>query len=303
MATVFRIKLDGAQVVPGVDTPYTGIGIAIFDPKKGSLTYSINFKGLDFGSYIGQPSTPAAADDVTGLHLHDADRGANGPIVLDWVENGHFDVIAPGNRAWTVVGGWDKGDADNSVGHYASMLENAVSGEDLPLYGDIHTVGNPDGEIRGQFVTLSTEGRDVVKGTEGADTLPGLGGNDRIEGFRGADTLIGGNGNDKLQGGRGADIFLFADKLDGLKNVDRIVDFTGKDTIWLDASVFKAIPEGELKAKYFHDGGVPQDPDDHILLYGRKLVYDENGSGVGGATVFAKVSKGADIDAHDFIVV
>jgi len=34
MATVFRIKLDGVQ-----------------NSAKGALAYSINFKGLDFGSF------------------------------------------------------------------------------------------------------------------------------------------------------------------------------------------------------------------------------------------------------------
>jgi len=302
MATVFRIKLDGAQVVPGVDTPYTGVGIAIFDAKRGTLSYSINFKGLDFGSYIGQPSTPASADDVSGLHFHNAARGANGALILDWTENKDFRVEAPGNRAWTVLGEWEKADAGNSIGQYAPMMKNAVAGEDIPIYADIHTVGNPDGEIRGQFVTLSTERAEVVRGTKADDVLPGLGGGDRIEGRRGSDLIGGDKGNDILAGGQGGDTFLFSTRLDAEKNVDRILDFRGKDVIWLDSSVFKKLPLKELHAKNFYEGDGAHDADDRIIVDGRTLIYDRNGDKRGGDTAFAKVDKGADFGPEDFFV-
>jgi hypothetical protein len=85
MSTAFRISLDGAQQVPGVVTAVSGLGTAVFDTATSSLSITINIQGLDWGPFLGQPSqTPGTADDVNGVDIHNAARGANGGIVLDW---------------------------------------------------------------------------------------------------------------------------------------------------------------------------------------------------------------------------
>ncbi len=77
-------------------------------------------------------------------------------------------------------------------------------------------------------------GNDLLKGLTGNDYLQGGSGRDTIEGGAGRDTLNGGTGNDILRGGSGADIFVFYDR----SGVDRIVDFTRQDQIYLDSDLW-----------------------------------------------------------------
>jgi Ca2+-binding RTX toxin-like protein len=48
-------------------------------------------------------------------------------------------------------------------------------------------------------------GPNILRGTNGADSLLGKGGKDGLFGLRGADTLLGGTGNDLARGDRGSD--------------------------------------------------------------------------------------------------
>ena len=94
-STAFRISVDGAQQVPGVISGATGLGTAIFDGATSSMSITINVQGLDWGALLGQPSqTASPLDDVNGAHIHNAPRGENGPIVLDWVGGGDADDLA-----------------------------------------------------------------------------------------------------------------------------------------------------------------------------------------------------------------
>ena len=95
MSTAFRISLDGAQQVPVVMSSATGLGVAIFDSATTSLNVTVHVKGMDWGPLLGQPSeTPSVLDDVNGVHIHNAARGANGGIVLDWPGGGDADDFA-----------------------------------------------------------------------------------------------------------------------------------------------------------------------------------------------------------------
>ena len=68
-----------------------------------------------------------------------------------------------------------------------------------------------------------------VTGNSGANTLLGLDGNDTLSGGGGVDTLTGGRGNDRMAGGAGADTFILTADSIGLKEKDRISDFSNGD--------------------------------------------------------------------------
>jgi serralysin len=108
MSRAYRISLNGAQQVPSVSTMASGLGTAIFDSASSSMSIFIRIQGLDWGPLLGQAAqTPDTADDVTGVHIHNAARGANGDIVLDWPGGGDADdffvsgVLADGSRFLT----------------------------------------------------------------------------------------------------------------------------------------------------------------------------------------------------------
>jgi Ca2+-binding RTX toxin-like protein len=153
-------------------------------------------------------------------------------------------------------------------------------------------------------------------GTPGSNTGDAAGDSyDSIEGLRGsryADTLVGddgdnviagGGGLDTVTGGLGADTFLFDQALkDG--NVATLTDLTaGVDTIALALAIFSAAgPAGTLNANAFRIGSKALDADDRIIYNDvtGALLYDSNGSGGGGAHVFANVGAGLALTAADF---
>ena len=306
MSTAFRITLQGAQEVPPVATTASGHGTAVFDSKTESLAYTIYVSGVDFGLFTGGAAqTPAdLGDDVNGAHFHNAVRGAEGPIILDWLpDDDDFTATLQTDGSWKIEGLWEAGEDGNSIAAFVNAFNNAGVGADIPLYANIHTVDNGGGEIRGQLVGLSTEGVDTVDGTAEDDILPGFGGNDKINGLAGDDWIDGGKGNDKLTGGPGDDTFVFSTKLHAAKNADKVLDFSDGDVFHLDDAVFKKLKPGALKEKAFYEGDGAHDGNDRIIYDGKKLIYDKNGDEKGGEVLFAKVDKGLDLSTDDFFVV
>ena len=116
-----------------------------------------------------------------------------------------------------------------------------------------------------------------LTGNDGANRLSGAGGHDQLDGF---------GGSDILSGGRGADSFNFTTTLDGVFNEDRIAGFnTIEDTIRIDDTVFTDIDAtGRLNASAFRSGVAAADSTDRIIYDPDTgaLIFDANGSGVGG---------------------
>ena len=70
----------------------------------------------------------------------------------------------------------------------------------------------------GTVLTIEAgEGRDVIAGTNGADTLRGGEGSDSILGFAGDDTIDGGGGSDDIDGQEGADTITGGDGFDEVR--------------------------------------------------------------------------------------
>ena len=122
--TDYRARLSGANEVPPVFTTATGHITASLDGAE--LTLSGSFEGLE------SPVEPIAE---TGVHIHAGFAGQNGGVEV---------VLTP-----ELSDGDTAGDIDETItltGEQLNMLENRR------LYINIHTEGNPAGELRGQLV-------------------------------------------------------------------------------------------------------------------------------------------------------
>ncbi|MCV2891401.1 CHRD domain-containing protein [Ruegeria aquimaris] len=196
------MSLDGLQQVPGVTSTATGYGYALYENTGFSETlwYRIFLSGLDY-SLILPASGPFPADindDVTGIHFHSGARGANGNVVFNILNEDPDDLnLSESGGVLLIEGQWEALDpASLPLDFFSVQLGNAIVGNDAELYVNVHTTGNPAGEIRGQFVTLSDEEANTITGTPELDYLYGLGGDDTLEGLAGPDLLDGGEGSD-----------------------------------------------------------------------------------------------------------
>ena len=106
--------------------------------------------------------------------------------------------------------------------------------------------------------------------------------------------------SDRLSGGGSRDAFVFDSAL-GAGNVDRITDFSPRDTIRLSHVVFTAIG-ATLDAAEFHVGAHAADGDDHII-YDRAtgaLAYDPDGAGGTAEVEFAHARQRAPAEPRGF---
>jgi CHRD domain len=115
----FKVKLDGAQQVPPVQTEGTGTADLTYDPATKVLTWNVTFSGL---------SGPA-----TMAHFHGpAPAGKNAGVEI-WISTkGKTEAPSPLKGQATLT---DAQAADLMAGN---------------LYINVHTAKNPNGEIRGQ---------------------------------------------------------------------------------------------------------------------------------------------------------
>ena len=127
-----------------------------------AVDYEITIEGLDFSAFVDDaPATGDPDDDVLGFHIHNAARGIAGgisfgiigsqsaPFATDTTDDSDQSIIVSGDQV-VIQGSWDA-DEGTSPDEFASSLLNADSGDDVPLYLNIHTTGNQGGEIRGQI--------------------------------------------------------------------------------------------------------------------------------------------------------
>ena len=124
----FGFNLTGSEEVPPVQTIATGMAeISAYTVAGDSITYSVNATNIK---------------DVTAGHIHFGKQGKNGPIVFTM-----FNYDPPRNEVLetgTIT-------ADKLEGPMAGkrVFDVALAGSNGSLYMNIHTVENPNGEIRG----------------------------------------------------------------------------------------------------------------------------------------------------------
>jgi hypothetical protein len=118
----YRASLDGLQESPPVVTSASGSGIVSIDRDHSNAHFMIVANGL----------TP------TGAHFHKGIAGQNGGVLYDltpvWMNNAAY-------------GYWRNSDAT------PFLPMNAVQFRSDSIYINVHTVANPNGEIRGQVLS------------------------------------------------------------------------------------------------------------------------------------------------------
>lgn len=125
VTTRFRAELSGANQVPPVST--TASGLATFTVTDGVVAYRIDAFDLE---------------DATAAHIHSGSASENGPIVVPL-----FAVEPPVTLQQGVLVNGEFTAADVTELTFDELLDIMRSGD---AYVDVHTTGNPAGEIRGQ---------------------------------------------------------------------------------------------------------------------------------------------------------
>jgi hypothetical protein len=141
IGTEFLAVLDGSQVVPPVDTD--GRGAAFFSVRQENDAGVV--RPLEMRFYV----IAARLQRVTQVQIHLGWRGTNGPAVADLLHNDQ----APTYEVFTVEGSLTDEDITpvpelGFPGTVAALLSWMRRGA---AYIDLHTVGFPQGEIRGQI--------------------------------------------------------------------------------------------------------------------------------------------------------
>ena len=123
----FGFNLTGSEEVPPVQTNATGMAdISPYTIAGDSITYSVNATNIE---------------GVTAGHIHYGKQGENGPIVFTM-----FKYDPPRDEVLETVQYTDKLEGPLE-GKQVSDL--AFAGANGSLYMNIHTLENPNGEIRG----------------------------------------------------------------------------------------------------------------------------------------------------------
>jgi hypothetical protein len=136
----FRARLSGFQEVPTVSTTGSGEFRAKLDSSESSLSYELEYSGLQGG--------PAAA-----AHVHLGARGTNGGVMFFLCGGGGKPVCpaTAGSVSGTVTAADIIGPAGQGIapGEFAEVLRAMRSGV---AYANVHTPPTwPGGEIRGQI--------------------------------------------------------------------------------------------------------------------------------------------------------
>jgi serralysin len=296
---------------------------------RGNIYNPLLYKG-NTASLIENVKGGSAADSITG---NQADNMLWGNAGSDNLSGGSGNDTMIGGAGTDVLNGGSGNDTFVLDAEHDRIIDNAgvdvitstiarslvdySSVEDLKLLGNgnINGTGNALNNVLtgnvGSNGLVGNAGKDSLFGGGGNDKLYGGTGDDGVYGNDGNDYIDGGAGSDRLSGGAGSDTFFFGAALSGRTNIDVITDFTNNrqqnDVIWLDNAVFtKFASNGSIAKGNFMSSavGVAKDSNDHLLYNSSNgnLYYDVDGSGAGGATLFAQFSNVAALTYHDFLI-
>lgn len=178
-----------------------------------------------------------------------------------------------------------------------------TAGYDRPAVAYLGASWLNSGEAAGdQYISIEN-----LWGSRYNDVLVGDANNNRIDGDDGEDVLSGGAGNDVLAGDsmfwvdeHARDVFVFDTALNGLTNVDRVLDFdVGEDMIQLDRNIFGGFVQSVSFANNVANSFQAQ------LIYKQatgELFYDADGLGRGMAVKFAVFTNHAALTADCFVL-
>ena len=128
----FSAKLSGKEEVPPNQSPSAGLAwVKITDDK---IAYEVNVTDMD---------------KVNAAHIHLAEAGKNGPIVLTLFQGGPTEqvngTVGEANVTSSNLEGPMKG---KEVTNLVTAIKNGTT------YVNVHTTDFPNGEIRGQLMDL-----------------------------------------------------------------------------------------------------------------------------------------------------
>ena len=302
----------GANVLDG------GAGADTMNGDAGNDTYIVD-DSLDRVSETsaanGTDTVQASVDYALGANIENL-------ILLGSAINGTGNALAnslTGNSAGNVLNGGagadvmrgEGGDDTYIVDNAGDIIgETPGNGTDTVQASVGYTLApNVENLILTGGVAINGTGNaqnNALTGNLAANVLKGGFGNDVLSGGDGNDTLFGDGGNDLMTGGAGADRFTFQDSL-GTGNADHVADFAaGVDKILLENTVFARLGAGPLNANAFVVGTAAADASDRIIYDSAtgNLYYDSDGSGAGGALLFATLDNApAALSASDFLVI
>ena len=268
-------RFDATQALIGADTKSTANGVVTIQHFDAAM------------HLIGTDTTKIRPDGVQSTTHYDAAMkvigmdnrlvGATGTITLL-----HFD----GKYALTG----------------SDVTTKASDGTTTTYHNDAHSVFKGADVVRTAATGVST---DTVYDAHWnvADTIfSGTDGNDVIHGTTAKNEFHGGLGSDTLYAGTGKNAFYFDTVAGG--DVDNLIGFSsGRDSLYLDHSIFKGIASGNiLDNAEFTLGAIAKDSNDHIL-YDKatgNIYYDADGVGGAAAILFAHVAPNTPLAASDF---
>jgi hypothetical protein len=125
----FAATLNGQNEIPAVVT--TAVGFVTFEATETSIIFRIEVQNLT---------------DAIGAHIHIGDDDVEGPIIATLFEDVDGVDIQNGVLAEGIIDQADINAAlDLSFNELLEVLANSSA------YVNVHTMANPDGEIRGQI--------------------------------------------------------------------------------------------------------------------------------------------------------
>jgi 2',3'-cyclic-nucleotide 2'-phosphodiesterase (5'-nucleotidase family) len=165
---IVQSPLTGNQEVPEVTTNASGTGEVRL--VNGTATFRLTVQGIDFSNVdaaapVSQDIKDATAttttdDDFTRLHIHTGDPSSNGGIIHFFYDQVVSPVIAQGGDSIASIS-YSLNPDDNSViieGEFIGLDEDFLAAakaaqflDTINYYFNLHTVGNPGGEIRGNL--------------------------------------------------------------------------------------------------------------------------------------------------------
>jgi hypothetical protein len=137
-------RLSGYEEVPALSTPGQGEFRMKIDRKAGTISYELKYDGLE--------------SNITQSHIHLGQAAANGGIsvfICTNLGNGPAGTPAcPAGTSGAVSGMWTAASVVGPAGQgvapteFDELVEAIRAGA---TYVNVHTVGRPAGEIRGQL--------------------------------------------------------------------------------------------------------------------------------------------------------
>jgi Ca2+-binding RTX toxin-like protein len=290
---VYYVDVAGDVVIEaangGADIVFTNVSYTLAATSEVEILAAANSAGTTGIGLVGN----SFDNQLLGTAGSDTLQGGAGTDTLYGLGGNDIYYIDTTSDIVVEAGG---GGSDTIFTAVSYTLAGTSEVEILAAANAASTIGLTLGGNEFDNQVLATAGNDVLTGNAGNDTLWGFGGND---------TMSGGLGNDVFVGGAGEDVFVLGEQFGGA-TFDTIVDYSvADDQINLNSAAFAGLGAGALSTDAFTIG-TQATTLDHRIIYDDvtgDLLFDADGSGAGGASVFANIGVGLAMTVNEFLLV